>query len=212
MDQFKHLFTPFKIGPVTVPNRIVFGAHEHRLQMPIGPPNERVVHYYEARAKGGAGLIITSYHIPTPYTTVNMPIAVQDDKAIPAFASVAKAIHEKEVVALPVIFGGRVNDPILAQQILEDNHADLISMARPLIADPELPNKAREERIDEIRKCIACKGVLFESAPLTCAINPEAGREVEFAIKPAAHKKEGNGHRWRSSRLGDGQGGCLKRP
>jgi thioredoxin reductase len=101
----------------------------------------------------------------------------------------------KEVVSLPVFCGGRINDPMQAETILANNQADMIGMTRPLIADPELPNKAREGRLEEIRKCIACndacKAGLFEPmVPLTCAINPDAGRERELAIKPATKKKK----------------------
>lgn len=388
MQQYQYLFTPIKIGLMTVPNRIVLTAHAHRFHSSLAEPNERVLHYYAARARGGVGLIIMPYASVAPYTTAGGRVATQDDKAIPAFASVVKAIHEhsvkviaqlhhhgkyasprmyagaafapspitggvlpagfsgapevphemdieeikrmvqaygsaayrmreagydgveisavmsflvasfmspatnqrideyggslenrlrfpleiidavraavgpdfvvgiridgdeyvdggltlddtkeiatkleasgkldylnitagatpaahipsmyfplgpfvylaagiKEVVSLPVLCGGRINDPIQAEQILANNQADMIGMSRALIADPELPDKAREGRIDDIRKCISCNdgcwGALFMAAlPLTCAINPEAGRERELAIKPATEKK-----------------------
>jgi 2,4-dienoyl-CoA reductase-like NADH-dependent reductase (Old Yellow Enzyme family)/thioredoxin reductase len=101
----------------------------------------------------------------------------------------------KEAVSLPVICHGRINDPVQAEQILADNQADLIGVARALISDPEWPNKAREGRTDEIRKCIACiqscAGNFLRRAPVTCAINPEAGREETMAtIVPATVKKK----------------------
>ena len=100
----------------------------------------------------------------------------------------------KEVVSLPVICHGRINDPVQAEQILTDNQADLIGIARGLICDPEWPNKAREGRVEEIRKCIACiqscAGNFLRRAPITCVINPEAGREEQMAtIIPAETKK-----------------------
>jgi 2,4-dienoyl-CoA reductase-like NADH-dependent reductase (Old Yellow Enzyme family)/thioredoxin reductase len=101
----------------------------------------------------------------------------------------------KEVVSLPVICHGRINDPVQAEQVLADNQADLIGMARALICDPEWPNKAREGRAEEIRKCIACiqscAGNFLRRSPITCAINPEAGREEQMeTIVPAAVKKK----------------------
>ena len=388
MNGFKYLFTPIKIGPMTVPNRIVMNAHAHRFYSSTGAPNERAINYYVTRAKGGVGLIIMPYGAVAPYTTTGGRVAAQDDNAVPAFAAAVKALHEcdtrvliqlhhhgkyanprmyggaalapspimggilpavllgasemphemdideikrlvtaygsaayrmreagfdgveisavlsfllgsfmspatnqrtdeyggslenrlrlpleiidairaavgpdfvvgmkldgdeyidggltlddmkviapkleatgkldylnigagayptphippmyfplgpfvylsagiKEVVSLPVFCGGRINDPIQAETILANSQADMIAMARPLIADPELPNKAREGRIDEIRKCIACNDACWAplfaaTVPLTCAINPEAGREKEMALKPATERK-----------------------
>jgi 2,4-dienoyl-CoA reductase-like NADH-dependent reductase (Old Yellow Enzyme family)/thioredoxin reductase len=100
----------------------------------------------------------------------------------------------KEVVNLPVFAGGRINDPAVAERILKDNQADMTAMTRPLIADPELPNKAKAGQDNLIRKCIACNDAcwlpLFQGmTPLTCVINPEAGREATFAILPATVEK-----------------------
>ena len=100
----------------------------------------------------------------------------------------------KEVVSLPVFAGGRINDPAFAERVLKDNLADMTAMTRPLIADPELPNKAKAGQDNLIRKCIACNDAcwlpLFEGmTPLTCVINPEAGREGTFGITPATPEK-----------------------
>ena len=75
---FKHLFTPFKIGKVTVPNRIFMSGAGVRLYLGTGEPNEAAFTYYEARAKGGVGLILTPFY-PFSTTTVNPPTAVQRD-------------------------------------------------------------------------------------------------------------------------------------
>ena len=87
-----------------------------------------------------------------------------------------------------VIASNRINDPILAEQILRDGKADMISMGRALVADPELPNKAREGRFDEIVTCVACNqgcmDSLFEGAPITCMVNPHVGKEGEVEINP----------------------------
>ena len=93
----------------------------------------------------------------------------------------------KKVVKIPVGVINSINDPLLAEQILEKGKADLIWMARPLIADPELPNKAAEGKLDEIRTCIRCStciDILWNEwyIDTRCAINPEAWREKQFGI------------------------------
>jgi len=110
-----------------------------------------------------------------------------------AFVYIAAGV--KEVVNLPVVCHGRINDPVQAEAILANNQADLIGMARALICDPEWPNKAREGRPDEIRKCIACiqscAGHFLKKQPIGCTLNPEAGREKELAtIVPAMVRKK----------------------
>ncbi len=99
----------------------------------------------------------------------------------------------KEVVKMPVMAVGRIHDPVLAEQVLERGSSDFIIMTRALLADPDLPTKAREGRIDDIRRCIACnQGCLernFDAVDITCTVNPEAGREREYVIKMADRRK-----------------------
>ncbi|MDP2948137.1 MAG: FAD-dependent oxidoreductase, partial [Chloroflexota bacterium] len=98
----------------------------------------------------------------------------------------------KQAVKIPVVGGTRVSDPIMAERLLQEGKADLIYMARPLIADPELPNKAREGRFEDIRTCIACCHCLdeiFSNRPLVCSVNAQAGREAQYAIKPTPKAK-----------------------
>jgi 2,4-dienoyl-CoA reductase-like NADH-dependent reductase (Old Yellow Enzyme family)/thioredoxin reductase len=87
----------------------------------------------------------------------------------------------KEVLDIPVVCIGRINDPVMAEQILENRQADMIGMTRANICDAELPNKAREGRLDEIRHCLGCNegcwGHVERLQPITCAINPAVGRE-----------------------------------
>jgi mycofactocin system FadH/OYE family oxidoreductase 2 len=387
--EFRNLFSPIKIGTMTVPNRIVFPAHWTWLFGPHEAPNERLRHYFAARAAGGVGLIVTTPNLVWPPTTSGGYVATRDDEAMPAFKMISQAIHEhgaravaqlvhlgpdtgvlesggaglaasavggisgllpsilgsdiphemdkddikqvvasyadtayrmretgydgvevssavgagmllvsflspltnrrtdeyggslenrfrlhteiidavriavgpdfvvglrlvgdmlvdggttlddtkvlaakveasgkvdylsicagraghipamlfplgsfvylaagvKEVVNLPVICHGRINDPAQAERILNDNQADLVGMARALICDPEWPNKAREGRPDEIRKCIACNQRCYmnfqKRLPISCTLNPAAGREKELgAIVPATTKKK----------------------
>ena len=100
----------------------------------------------------------------------------------------------KQAVSIPVMACNRINDPLLADQILRDGQADLIGFARGLIADPELPNKALQGRFDEINRCIACNqgcfDPIFDQKPVTCLVNARAGAEGKLTIEPATRKKK----------------------
>jgi 2,4-dienoyl-CoA reductase-like NADH-dependent reductase (Old Yellow Enzyme family)/thioredoxin reductase len=100
----------------------------------------------------------------------------------------------KSVTRVPVIAAGRINDFRLAEEIVEKGQADLVSMGRALIADPEAPRKAIEHREAEIRPCIACNegciNMLFLSKPATCVLNAAVGKEEEFRFKPAQRTKK----------------------
>jgi 2,4-dienoyl-CoA reductase-like NADH-dependent reductase (Old Yellow Enzyme family)/thioredoxin reductase len=92
----------------------------------------------------------------------------------------------KKAVKIPVIAVGRINDPVLGNEILKAGKADLIGMARGLVADPEMPNKIAEESLEDIRPCIACMTclhTLFTRRPMECLVNACAGREKEFEIR-----------------------------
>ena len=103
----------------------------------------------------------------------------------------------KEAVRIPVIGGTRVNDPILADQLLAQGRVDMVYMGRPLMADPQLPKKAREGRFDEIRTCIACNHCfgsmrfgVSRFQGVTCAINYRAGKELDYPIAPTTMPKK----------------------
>ncbi len=117
--------------------------------------------------------------------------------AVPLGFAVYLSAAVKEITNLPVIAFGRINDPVQAEQILSEGHADLVGMARQLICDPEFPQKAYEGRADDIRHCIACQdGCVYQvmqDKPLHCIQNPAAGREKIYGmgkIKPASTKKK----------------------
>lgn len=384
-QEFKYLFTPLKIGNVTVPNRILLTGAEAGYYPGESEPSERAINYFQARAKGGIGLIVTSAHYVCWPTTLNLPTAYESDTVIPALKRLADAIHGygtkvfgqlihesrqnsrvmgggsmlsasaiprtepiyfasteiphevdtddirrivnsygtaaarfkeagydgveiravfgmfqasflspvmnqrtdqyggslenrmrllletidairdnvgldfvvgvrftgdefldggltlddtkeiargleatgkvdylfpcatafgpahlpsmyyplaafayipagiKEVVNLPVFSVGRINDPILAETILANHQADMVGMTRATMCDPEMPTKAQEGRLDEIRRCIGCNEgcieKLWQALPVSCSINPELGREKELAITPAGKKK-----------------------
>jgi len=95
----------------------------------------------------------------------------------------------KKAVSIPVIAVGKLGDLQLAESVLQRGGADMIALGRPLIADPYLPLKAAQGKIDEIRPCIYCceclRKVLEEEAPIACTVNPAAGRELEVRLHPA---------------------------
>ncbi len=104
---------------------------------------------------------------------------------IPPGALMYNAAGLKEVVDVPIIGGGRVVDPVQAEKILEDRLADMLFMNRAFICDPEFANKAREGRVDEIRKCMGCSEgcwmrVSQDRNPqgVSCAYNPATGKET----------------------------------
>ena len=109
-----------------------------------------------------------------------------------AFVYLAEGI--KSVVDVPVIASNRINTPEIAEKILQEGKADMVSMMRALLADPELPKKAMEGRNDEIRVCVACnQGCMdyaFQGRPITCLVNPAVGREAEFRDLKAEKKKK----------------------
>jgi len=100
----------------------------------------------------------------------------------------------KEVVSIPVGVAGRINDPTVANGVIEDGRADWVTFGRQCLADPDFPRKVAEGRLDDIRKCTACgEGCLkrlFCNYTVTCAINPRVGRERQYQMTPAASPKK----------------------
>jgi len=112
--------------------------------------------------------------------------------AVPRGCLVHLAEETKKAVSIPVIAVGRINDPALAETIIREGKADLVSMGRALIADPELPRKASEGRLDDIRVCVACNQCVMRMGlclPVSCTVNAAAGRERERKISPTKATK-----------------------
>ncbi len=99
----------------------------------------------------------------------------------------------KRRVSVPVIASNRINDVFVADEILRMGMADLVTMARALIADPYLAEKAYEGRFEAITHCIGCNQGCFDHIfylqPVTCTLNPRAGRETEYEMEKAATPK-----------------------
>lgn len=104
------------------------------------------------------------------------------------------AANVKAVVSIPVAASNRINTPEIAEDILASGDADLVSMARPFLADPHFVRKVREGRAHEINTCIACNQAcldfIFSDRPATCLVNPRAGREMEFRDTPSDTPKK----------------------
>ncbi len=95
-------------------------------------------------------------------------------------------------VGIPVSVAGRIADAAVAERILEAGDADFVTLGRALHADPEMPRKSREGRLDEICACVAClrcSDLLGQNQPVLCLANTHAGREREWAIRPAARRQ-----------------------
>jgi 2,4-dienoyl-CoA reductase (NADPH2) len=102
--------------------------------------------------------------------------------------NVAAAAALKRVVDVPVMTVGRIHDPDLAERILREGSADLIVMGRPMLADPELPEKARSGRTRELRRCISCQHCIdsMERGRMSCAVNAFTGREATLGLERAS--------------------------
>ncbi len=100
----------------------------------------------------------------------------------------------KSVTKLPVIVVNRINDPLFAEKVLAEGHADLVGICRGVIADPDFVNKAKEGRVDEIRKCMAClqgcTSRIFQQFEMSCVQNPVVGFEIELDEISQAKKKK----------------------
>jgi 2,4-dienoyl-CoA reductase (NADPH2) len=152
-----------------------------------GAPAHEIIALAQALEAAGADVINTGigWHearVPT--------IAYVVPRAAFRFA----AARIKRAVSIPVIVSNRINTPQVAEEILASGDADMVSMARPFLADAEFVRKAAEGRADTINTCIACNQAcldyLFANRPATCLVNPRAGRELEFAqIRGSAERR-----------------------
>lgn len=97
------------------------------------------------------------------------------------------AANVRAKVDLPVFVAGRINQPQIAEEILVSGQSDMCGMTRALIADPLMPNKAKNGQSDDIRACVACNqaciGHMLNGFPISCIQHPETGRELEFGTR-----------------------------
>ncbi|MBI2322479.1 MAG: FAD-dependent oxidoreductase [Chloroflexi bacterium] len=112
------------------------------------------------------------------------PVMVADmSQPLAPFVPLAAAV--RRAAGLPVMVVNRIPDPALAEQILSEGHADLIALARPLIADPQWANKARRGQVERIRYCVGanvCHARVNIGVRIACIYNPEAGNELAWGL------------------------------
>jgi 2,4-dienoyl-CoA reductase-like NADH-dependent reductase (Old Yellow Enzyme family)/thioredoxin reductase len=106
------------------------------------------------------------------------------------FVHLAAAV--KSEVDIPVITVGRIRNPVMADQIIQDQKADLVSMGRALLADPHLPEKAKQGQFDEIIPCISCNKCIqtLRVDAVRCSVNPETGNETQLRYSKADRPKK----------------------
>ena len=158
-------------------NDFVPGSHTNR---------EARLFAAEAEKAGADCINVTGgwHESRVPQITMDLPQA--------GFVYLARGIRES--VGVPVIGCNRINDPFVAEEVLKEGVADMVGVARGLIADPEFVNKAKQGKASEIRRCIACNqrcfDHVFQLKPVGCMVNPRAGKEASTVYGPAVEKKK----------------------
>jgi mycofactocin system FadH/OYE family oxidoreductase 2 len=148
-----------------------------------------------ARRLAASGLVDFFSIVGGAAHTAVLQAAVVPNMAYPIGLYVPLAAAIKAAVpGMAILHATRIVDPVHADRILADGAVDLVGMTRALIADPELPRKAQENRLDDIRVCVGanegCIDRIYQGKPVTCVQNPGAGREDELtALIPAAAPK-----------------------
>jgi len=145
--------------------------------------NKLIAQRLESAGVDALSVVASIYESPPWYTRIYPTMGM------PMGCNVPLAQEIKKVVDIPIIVAGKLGDPVLAEEVLRDGKADLIAMGRPLLADPEIPKKAAEGRLDDICPCLycneACAGNLSRMWHIGCQVNAALGREREYVIKPA---------------------------
>lgn len=155
--------------------------------VPGGSSWDEVVQLAKAVEKAGATIINTGigwHEARVPTIATSVPRA--------AWTWLTKKL--KPELTIPVITSNRINVPEVAEQVLADGCADMVSMARPFLADPEFVNKAAQGRRDEINVCIGCNQAcldhIFARKMSSCLVNPRACHETELIYKPTQKRRK----------------------
>ncbi|MFP3247934.1 MAG: NADPH-dependent 2,4-dienoyl-CoA reductase, partial [Paraburkholderia sp.] len=138
-----------------------------------------------AQALEAAG--VTMFNTGIGWHEARVPTIVT---SVPRAAFAPLSARLKAAVKVPVIVSNRINTPELAEDLLAQGAGDLVSMARPMLADPDFVVKTAEGRTHEINTCIACNQACldhtFQNRRASCLVNPRAGRETELVYRPLA--------------------------
>nr|WP_295941805.1 NADPH-dependent 2,4-dienoyl-CoA reductase [uncultured Acidovorax sp.] len=167
----------------------------YRLSMidlvPGGSAWDEIVTLGKAVATGGANIVNTGigwHEARVPTIATSVPRA--------AFAWVTqkmKAEFAAAGITTPLVTSNRINTPEVAEQVLADRCADMVSMARPLLADAAFVKKAAQGRADRINTCIACNQAcldhVFQNKTSSCLVNPRACHETELVYRPVSSRK-----------------------
>ena len=152
-----------------------------------GNTNEEQALFAAALERAGADAINVTggwHETNVPQLTTNVPAGI--------YGYLAAGIKDK--VNVPVFASNRMGDPVVAEKTLRAGMGDMICWGRPLIADPDLPNKVRDGRLDEIVYCIACNQGCFDSIfggqSVHCVVNPLAGREAVLKVEKTDSPKK----------------------
>ncbi|MBU1903178.1 MAG: FAD-dependent oxidoreductase [Proteobacteria bacterium] len=152
-----------------------------------GHTNEESALFAAAAERGGVDAINVTggwHETKIPQLTSNVPPG--------GFVYLSRGIKEK--VNIPVFASNRLGDPVIAEKALRSGACDMICWGRPLIADPELPNKVKEGRLNEIISCISCNqgcfDAIFAGTGVTCILNPMAGKEDVFRVEKGGQTKK----------------------
>ncbi|WP_371195998.1 FAD-dependent oxidoreductase [Glaciecola sp. SC05] len=152
-----------------------------------GAPWDEVVYLAKEIEKAGATLINTGigwHEARVPTIATSVPRA--------AFTWITQRM--KSEVSIPLITTNRINTPEIAESVLEQGHADMVSMARPFLADADFVAKAMRNQSDQINTCIACNQACldhaFEQKRASCLVNPQACYETELIFKSVATPKK----------------------
>ncbi|SIO00144.1 NADPH-dependent 2,4-dienoyl-CoA reductase [Paraburkholderia phenazinium] len=141
-----------------------------------------------AQALEAAG--VTMFNTGIGWHEARVPTIVT---SVPRAAFAPLSARLKAAVKVPVIVSNRINTPDVAEDLLAQGAGDLVSLARPLLADPDFVIKTAEGRTHEINTCIACNQACldhtFQNRRATCLVNPRAGRETELVYRPLASQE-----------------------
>jgi 2,4-dienoyl-CoA reductase (NADPH2) len=159
--------------------------------IPDGSSWPEVVQLAQAVTAAGATILnsgIGWHEARVPTIATSVPRA--------AFAWVTKKLRDElraAGITVPLVTSNRINSPEVAEEVLADGSADLVSLARPFLADPEFVAKAAAGRADEINTCIACNQACldhtFKNQLATCLVNPRAGHETTLVLRAATPRK-----------------------
>jgi dimethylglycine catabolism A len=138
-----------------------------------------------ARRLAASGLVDCLSVIGGSAHTYSLQAAAVPNMSFPTALYVPLAAAIKEAVpGMPILHASRIVDPAHADRVVAAGHVDLVGMTRALIADPDLPRKAREGRLDDIRVCVGanegCIDRIYQGKPVSCVQNPTAGREADL--------------------------------